>query len=595
MSGGQPDTQGGWFPDTRPVGGGEPVPAPVPPRELGIPVLSLVALVGVTGSGKSTFARAHFGPTEVLSSDFCRALVADDENDQDATSDAFDVLYYIAAKRLAAGRLTVVDATNVQPRARRKLVALAREHDVLPVAIVLDLPEAVCAQRNQVRPDRTIPRHVLRRQHDALRRGLRDLQREGFRTVHILKTPEEVAAATVVRTRMVTDLRYETGPFDVIGDVHGCRAELEALLDRLGYVVERDDKDRPIGARHPDRRRAVFLGDVVDRGPDTPGVLRLVMGMAAAGDALVVPGNHENKLARALRGRPAQVTHGLAESLDQLAGEPESFRAEVAEFLEGLVSHYLLDGGRLVVAHAGLTERLQGRASRRVREFCLYGQTTGETDEFGRPVRHPWAAEYRGSAMVLYGHTPVTEPEWVNNTLCLDTGCVFGGRLTALRYPERELVSVPAARVYYEPARPFPANPLAEPAQRRREPDALDITDVTGVRVIQTRHGGRVSVQEENAAAALEVMSRFALDPAGCSTCRRPWRRLRHRPGRTCWNIPTRPSTPTVRPEWTRWCARRSTWGRGPWWCSVGTRQSHESGSGQDTAGTTGAAAAETR
>jgi len=123
-----------------------------------------------------------------------------------------------------------------------------------------------------------------------------------------------------------------------------------------------------------------------------------------------------------------------------------------------LISHYVLDGGKLVVSHAGLIERLQGRASARVRSFCLYGQTTGETDEFGLPVRYPWANDYRGRAMVLYGHTPVPAPEWVNGTLCLDTGCVFGGRLTALKYPEREIVSVPAARVYYQSSKPFSAS-----------------------------------------------------------------------------------------------------------------------------------------
>ena len=180
------------------------------------------------------------------------------------------------------------------------------------------------------------------------------------------------------------------------------------------------------------------------------------MGMVAGGDAFCVPGNHEDKLLRALRGRDVQVTHGLAESLAQLAAEPAEFRTEAERFIDGLISHYVLDGGRLVVSHAGLIERYQGRASRRVRDFCLYGQTTGETDEYGLPVRYPWAQEYRGKAMVLYGHTPVPVPEWINNTLCLDTGCVFGGHLTALRYPERELVCVPAGEVYYEPARPVP-------------------------------------------------------------------------------------------------------------------------------------------
>ena len=482
--------------------------------ELGVPELSLVVLVGVTGSGKSTFGRAHFKPTEVISSDFCRGLVADDENDQSATPAAFELLNYIVGKRLASGRLTVVDATNVQPDARRPLVALAREHDVLPVAIVLDVPERLCVERNATRAHRDFGAHVIRRQRDQLRRSIKSLHREGFRTVHVLRTEDEVAAASVVRTRLYNDLRHETGPFDVIGDVHGCRAELEALLGDLGYQIDRDEAGRAIGARHPERR-AVFVGDLVDRGPDTPGVLRLVVGMVSAGDALCVPGNHESKLLRAMRGRNVQVTHGLAESLAQLADETTEFRAQVEAFLDGLISHYVLDSGRLVVSHAGLIERYHGRASGRVREFCLYGQTTGETDEYGLPVRYPWADEYRGKAMVLYGHTPVPMPEWINNTLCLDTGCVFGGRLTALRYPEREIVSVPAAEVYYAPAKPFPVNPDAvmpvEPA--RRDPDVLDIGDVAGSRVLETAYQKRIGVREENAAAALEVMSRFAIDP----------------------------------------------------------------------------------
>ena len=513
---------------------GQPAPGG---RAIDVPELSLVVLIGASGSGKSIFARAHFAPTEVISSDFCRGLVADDENDQSASRDAFDVLQFIAAKRLAAGRLTVIDATNVQPESRKELIKLAREHDVLPVAIVLDLPERVCVGRNAARADRQFGPHVISRQRDQLRRSLRGLEKEGFRRVHVLRSEAEVSAALLTRTRLFNDLRDQAGPFDVIGDVHGCRAELEALLTDLGYELTGDEHGRPAAARHPAGRQAVFVGDLVDRGPDTPGVLRLVIGMARDGDALCVPGNHENKLLRALRGRKVQVTHGLAESLAQLEAEPEGFRAEVESFLDGLISHYVLDGGKLVVSHAGLIERYHGRASGRVRSFCLYGETTGETDEFGLPVRYPWAADYRGKAMVLYGHTPVPSPEWVNGTLCLDTGCVFGGRLTALRYPEREVVSVPAARVYYEPARPFPVNEDASADSDAdteaaaagtlaggrsaggsgrfagRDPDALDITDVTGRRTVETAPQGRVTVREENAAAALEVMSRFAIDP----------------------------------------------------------------------------------
>lgn len=471
------------------------------PRGRVLPVtdLSLVVLVGASGSGKSTFARRHFKPTEVLSSDFCRGLVADDENDQSASRDAFDVLHHIAGKRLAAGRRTVVDATSVQQDARRQLIDLARQHDVLPIAIVLDVPEEVCAERNATRTDRAdLPRRVVRRHIRELRRSLRHLEREGFRKVHVLRGVEEVEHATVVTEKRFNDLTHLTGPFDVIGDVHGCSAELEALLGKLGYV----------DGVHPGGRTAVFVGDLVDRGPDSPGVLRRVMAMVKSGDALCVPGNHENKFGRHLKGRNVRHTHGLAETIAQMEGESEEFRAEVREFIDGLVSHYVLDGGRLVVCHAGLPEKYHGRTSGRVRSHALYGDTTGETDEFGLPVRYPWAEDYRGRAAVVYGHTPVPEATWLNNTICLDTGAVFGGRLTALRWPERELVDVPAERVWYEPARP-----LRTEAPGGHEGRPLDLADVHGRRVVETRYAGRVSVREENAAAALEVMSRFAIDP----------------------------------------------------------------------------------
>ena len=428
-------------------------------RELALPALSLVLMVGISGSGKSTFSSRHFAPTEVISSDVCRGLVCDDENDQTVTPQAFELLRHVVDLRLAAGRLTVVDATNVEPDARRGLIALAKEHNVPPVAIVLDPPLQLCVERSAARPDRAVHEGVLKRQHDRLRRSLGALKGEGIGIVHVVTDPH--ADMRMVRTRPANDLTDQRGPFDVIGDVHGCRAELESLLGNLGYGIARDRAGRPIGAHH-DQRRAVFVGDLVDRGPDTPGVLRLVMGMVEAGDAVCVAGNHEAKLARSLSGRQVNPSHGHAETMQQLAAEPEEFRAAVHRFVDGLSDHYRLDGGRLVVAHAGLIERYHGRTSHRVRAFCLYGQTTGETDEYGLPVRLPWALDYRGTAMVVYGHTPVAEAEWVNHTICVDTGCVFGGWLTALRYPERELVSVPAAMVYYASPRPFPVNSRAE-------------------------------------------------------------------------------------------------------------------------------------
>src|SRR4051812_13360364 len=255
-----------------------------------IPKLSLVVLIGPSGSGKSTFARRHFRPTEILSSDFCRGMVADDENDQAVTRDAFDVLRFVAAKRLALGRLTVIDATNVQPEARKPLVELARQHHCLPVAIVLDLPERVCHERNAGRPDREFGPHVVRNQKSQLRRSLRGLRKEGFRHVFVLESPEEVEAATVERVPLWNDRTGEHGPFDIIGDVHGCCDELEALLGRLGYQEIRLEGDDPIwGNRsyvHPEGRRAVFLGDLVDRGPRILDTVRLVRNMVLHGSAL---------------------------------------------------------------------------------------------------------------------------------------------------------------------------------------------------------------------------------------------------------------------------------------------------------------------
>ena len=327
-----------------------------------------------------------------------------------------------------------------------------------------------------------------------------------------MSTVEEVDSAAIARQPLWNNRKAEHGPFDIIGDVHGCIEELLELLQKLGYVVEIGDGRYTV--QPPEGRKLVLVGDLVDRGPGTPEVLRLVSTMVGAGQALCVPGNHDVKLVKALRGRDVKLTHGLADSMSQLEKETPEFRQEMAKFLDGLISHYVFDDGKLVVAHAGLKESMQGRGSGAVREFALFGETTGETDEFGLPVRYNWAADYRGKALVVYGHTPQPEPLWLNNTVNIDTGCVYGGSLTALRYPEKEFVSVRARATYYEAKRPF----LAEEVQAARSiqqvlGDVLDLADVLGKRLVDTRLIPRITIREENAIAALEVMSRFAIDP----------------------------------------------------------------------------------
>lgn len=485
--------------------------------EIRVPELSLVLLVGASGAGKSTFARQHFGKYEVVSSDICRGIVSNDENSQAASSDAFDVLNYIVGKRLKSGLLTVVDATNVQAESRKKLVKLAREYHTLPVAIVLDVPQRLCEDRNAERADRNFGNHVIRKQKQQLRRSIKGLKREGFRKIYILKSEEEVnAVSSIIREKLYNDKKELHGPFDIIGDIHGCYEETVLLLEKLGYTlqsVESDSKNYGLAVQHPENRQVIFVGDLTDRGPDSPSVLKLVMSMVRSGVALCVVGNHDAKLYKKLNGRNVQLKHGLAETMEQLSKESPEFLADAKDFLYSLISHYVFDDGKLVVAHAGLKEEMHGRASGAVRSYCMYGETTGETDEFGLPVRYNWAADYRGKAKVVYGHTPVPNAEWLNNTIDIDTGCVFGGKLTALRYPEEELVSVPAKELYCEPSKPL--TPLiASPLNPQQvHDDLLNIDDVIGRRIVQTRLRNNLTIREENSIAALEVMSRFAINP----------------------------------------------------------------------------------
>jgi protein phosphatase len=249
------------------------------------------------------------------------------------------------------------------------------------------------------------------------------------------------------------DRRELNGPFDIVGDVHGCCDELEELLEQLGYDVAWSGSDVSVTA--PKGRTLVFVGDLVDRGPRSPDVLRIAMAMEAAGTALCVEGNHDNKFGRWLSGANVKAAHGLQASIDQMAAEDPAFRSRVRKYVGSRPPYLWLDGGRLVVAHAGLKDDMIGKSGGKVRSFALYGETTGETDGFGSPVRLNWALGHAGETAVVYGHVAGPEVQAVNNTWCIDTGCCFGGRLTALRWPERELVSVPARKVWFEGARPL--------------------------------------------------------------------------------------------------------------------------------------------
>ena len=489
-----------------------------------IPEFSMIVMVGATASGKSTLAARLFQDSEIISSDNCRRMIVDDPNNMEVSQEAFGILHAILDARLRQRRLTVVDATNLELHHRQSLLEIARNNDCHTTAILMETPQGIIRERNP--GHKNVSEQRLRRQFQQMRRNHRGLRKEGFRQVIRVESQEDADELEISRNPMRTDLRHLKGPFDIIGDVHGCHDELMELLDRLGYI---HGDEIPA---HPEGRTAIFLGDLVDRGPAIDRVLSTVMLMRDASSALCLEGNHENKLLRKLRGANVQVSHGLAETLEQLEPLGQEYRKEVQEFLERLHTHLALDGGNLAVAHAGIREEYLLRASRRIREFCLYGDVDGERDEWGLPVRRDWAEHHRGNTLVVYGHTAVREARFYNNTICIDTGCVFGGSLTALRYPERELVSVPAHRTYYESVKPLeeperPENrekPQAQAAEAATAATAKlttgaadsglpTVPEMTRDHEVVTRLQGRVRLERSRLEPALELVSRFTIDP----------------------------------------------------------------------------------
>jgi protein phosphatase len=406
---------------------------------------TLLVTVGAAGAGKTPWVRRNFSPEQALSLDECRRLLAGSATDYEATDEAAALLLAALDGRLRRGVTTACDGTFTDASLRRRLVELAHRHRRPAIATIFLLPEELAQFRNRER-EKIVPAGLLRRQVRAVREFSEQLAgREGWDQVVRLDASDP-ALLPVVRFTLPEALPYP-GPFDVIGDVHGCLGELDALLDRLGWLPPDDDGVR----RHAGGRTAVFVGDYADRGPDSAGVFRRVIAMHRAGTMLGVPGNHCVKLLKWMEGRRVQVSHGLGLTLAQLEAAGPLLQAEVRRFLESLPPVLPLGEGHLVVFHAALPRDRVGRADPSTRAQTTYGVVRGERE--GYPIRDPgWTETWptgKEEPVAVYGHTPVREPERQCNTLDIDGGCVFGGYLAAYRFPEREVVTVDAERVWF--------------------------------------------------------------------------------------------------------------------------------------------------
>jgi polynucleotide kinase-phosphatase len=496
---------------------------------INLPHAGIVLLIGPSNSGKTTLLNQliqenQIEESEVLSSDQFRLLVSDvefiswnrrpkEEADalfneyQQISKEAFDTLDFVIAKRCLLNKLTFVDATHLRDYEREKYLQMAKKYHVPAIAIVLNISETELIRRDGQR-DFPRGRNRIKQQYQHFKKTLRFIKKEGFRRVYIFGE-EELQVLNV--NRLGNPLLIDVGSgIDFIGDIHGCFDEFIEILTKLGY--EANEEGYFI---HPEGRRILSLGDVLSRGPRSIETLQFFQKHVAAGHAYMIDSNHGWKIARWLDGKNVKLAHGDEnvaaefEVYETKFGKDESERLkqQIKDLLLEAKSHYIIqkNGVNTVVAvHAGIKDHYIGKESPRISDFCRYGDTDG-LDENGKPIRKDWSASHKSNELILWGHDPKPQPLMVNNSLNIDQGVVFGGSLTAYRYPERQLVSVKAKQDYAN----VPDNPLREWESKRLAPPNI-AKFLEGYSVL-TEQYGEIAIYADGVKPALDDISHFTL------------------------------------------------------------------------------------
>ncbi|MFK9094820.1 polynucleotide kinase-phosphatase [Bacillus salipaludis] len=494
-----------------------------------LPFAGIVLLVGPSNSGKTTLlnrltSENSILASEVISSDQFRVLVSDIEfinwnqrpkDEADAlfdeysqiSNEAFEAMDYLIGKRCRLNKLTIIDATHLKEEDRERYIRLGKKYHVPVVAVVFNVVEKELIVRDSLR-DFPRGKNRIKQQYQQFKRTLRSIKKESFHRTYIL---DETDLQALHISRQENSLVIDVGNgIDFIGDIHGCYEEFIELLRKLGYMENVEGL-----FLHPEGRKILSLGDVMSRGPRSLETLQFFKKHVATGIAYMIDSNHGWKIARWLDGRKVNLAHG-DERVEEEFVEYESrfgneaanrLKEELKDLLLAAKSHFIIKKNdvRLAVAvHAGIRDHYIGKQSQRISDFCRYGDAEG-LDENGKPRRKDWTIDHKSSELIIWGHDPKPQPLLVNNTLNIDQGVVFGGRLTAYRYPEKQFVSVEAKQDYAN----VPDNPLKEWERKRLVPPNLG-KFVNGFSVL-TEQLGEVSVYKDGAKSALDDLSHFTL------------------------------------------------------------------------------------